>query len=121
MKNNSIQEIIISIVLIILLILLLNPFYLWMPNMMLMTIVIGLVLVFSIFVVFIWREKVQDEREELHKLKSSRIAFLAGASILMIGIVVESLSHNINIWLITALSIMIISKVIGLAYNRFSS
>ena len=75
MKNNSIQEIIISIVLIILLILLLNPFYLWMPNMMLITIVIGLVLVFSIFVVFIWREKVQDEREELHKLKSSRIAF----------------------------------------------
>ena len=121
MKNNSIQEIIISIVLVILLVLLLNPLYFWMPNMMLMTIIVGLVLVFSMFVVFVWREQAQDEREELHKLKSGRIAFLAGASILMIGIVVEGLSHDIDIWLIIALSVMILSKVIGLAYNRFKS
>jgi len=117
MKN--IQEIAISIILIILLGLLLNPF--WMPDALVMTILICLVLVFAIFAIFVYRENSQDEREELHKLKSSRIAFLAGSLVLIAGIVIESLDHSLNIWLVLALGAMILSKLVGLAYNRVSS
>ena len=118
MKNNFLQEIIVSAVLIVLLILFLNPFELWMPPVLLMMMVLGFVVVFSIFASFIWRENSRDEREGLHKMMAGRIAFLAGTASLVIGIIIQSFRHELDFWLVLTLGIMILAKIIGLIYSR---
>ena len=118
MKNNFLQEIFISLVLIVLLISFLNPFGFWMPTILLMMMVLGLIVVFSVFVSFIWRENARDEREGLHKMMAGRIAFLAGTAILVIGIIVQSFKHELDFWLVLTLGTMILAKIIGLIYSR---
>ncbi len=118
MKNNFLQEIIVSLVLIMLLVLFLNPFELWMPPILLMMMVLGLVVVFSLFASFIWRENAKDEREGLHKMMAGRIAFLSGTALLVIGIIVQSFKHELDYWLVFTLGTMILAKIIGLIYGR---
>jgi len=118
MKNNLLQEISVSVVLIVLLVLFLNPFDFWMPPVLLMMMVLGLVVVFVLFVSFIWRENSRDEREGLHKMMAGRIAFLAGTSVLVIGIIVQSFKHELDFWLILTLGTMILAKIVGLMYGR---
>ena len=118
MKNSFLQEIVVSVVLIVLLVLFLNPFDFWMPPMLLMTMVLSLVVLFSLFVSFIWRENSKDEREGLHKMMADRIAFLAGTLVLVIAIIVKSLRHEPCAWLVATLVIMILAKIIGLLYSQ---
>ena len=118
MKNNFLQEVIVSVVLVVLLILFLNPFELWMPPVLLMMLVLGLVVVFSIFASFMWRENARDEREGFHKMMAGRFAFLAGTALLVIGTIVQSFRHELDSWLVLTLGTMILAKIIGLIYGR---
>ncbi|MEK7061818.1 MAG: hypothetical protein AAB957_01000 [Patescibacteria group bacterium] len=118
MKNNFLQEIFVSLALIVLLVLFLNPFGFWMPNSLLIMMIAGFIVVFALFTSFIWRETAQDEREALHRFMAGRIAYLAGAGGLVIGIIIQSLQHNLDGWLVGILGIMIFAKIIGLIYGR---
>ena len=121
MKNNLLQEIIVSGVLIILLILFLNPFGFWMPTAMLMMMVLGLALAFALFASFVWRENHRDEREGLHKMMAGRIAFLVGTALLTLGIIVQSFNHELDPWLVFTLAGMIVAKAISLIYGRINN
>ena len=118
MKNNFLQEIIVAVVLIVLLVSFLNPFELWMPPVLLMMMVLGLVVVFALFASFIWKENARDEREGLHKMMAGRIAFLAGTAVLVTAIIVQSFRHELDLWLVLTLGTMILAKIIGLIYGR---
>ena len=118
MKNNFLQEIFVSLTLIVLLVLFLNPFYFWMPNTLLIMMIAGLIVVFALFASFIWRENAQDEREALHRFMAGRIAYLAGAGLSVVGIIIQSLQHNLDGWLVGILGIMIFAKIIGLVYSK---
>ena len=118
MKNNFLQEIFVSLVLIVLLVLFLNPFDFWMPNTILIMMVAGLIVVFALFASFIWRESAQDEREALHRFMAGRIAYLAGAGGLVIGIIVQSLQHDLDGWLVGILGVMIFAKISGRIYGK---
>lgn len=118
MKNRVLQEILVAVILIVLLLFFLNPFNFWMPNALIMMMVAGLVVLFAIFASFIWRENARDEREGLHKLVAARFAFLAGAGVLVIGVIIQSLSHTLDPWLVAALGVMILAKIIGLIYSH---
>jgi hypothetical protein len=119
MKNDStMKEPIIAIILIILLVLFLNPFHLLMPPPFLSMLIIFLIVVFGIFIAIIWKENARDERERLHRMLAGRYAFLAGSTILVIGIILQSLQHHIDHWLIFALVVMILVKLIGLGYSQ---
>lgn len=111
-------EVIFSILLIILLVLFLEPFGLFMSPPILMMIVLGLIVVFGIFTALIWREKVKDERENLHKMMAARFGFIAGASVLVVGIIIQAFAHNVDTWLILALIAMILGKMAGLLYGE---
>ncbi len=111
-------EAIFSIFLIILLLLFLEPFGLFMSPPFLMMIVLGLIVVFGIFTILIWREKVKDERENLHKMLASRFGFLAGAAVLVVGIIMQAFAHNVDTWLVVALIVMILGKITGLLYGQ---
>jgi len=112
------QEVSISGILIVLLVLFLNPLGFWMPTALLMMMVLGLVVVFSLFASFVWRENHRDEREGLHKMMAGRIAFLIGMALLTLGIIVQSFNHELDPWLVFILAGMIVAKVIGLIYGR---
>ena len=119
MKNRSfLKETTIAVILIVLLILFLNPFNFLMPPPYLSMLIIFLIVVFGIFAAVIWKEHARDEREQLHRMLAGRYAFLTGSSILVVGIIIQSLQHAIDRWLIFALVGMILVKLIALGYSQ---
>ena len=120
MKNDNISEFGISLLLIALLVVLLNPFNFWMQSTLLMVILAVFVALFAFYISFFWREKASDEREELHRMVAGRYAFFAGSGVLILGVVVESLQHDLDAWLVFALLAMIITKVIGRLYSKIN-
>jgi len=115
-KKHS--EIIIALIFLILMFLCLDPFDWLMPSMAQMLFLVLLVLVAAIFSTFVWREGKGDERELMHRMLAGRIAFLAGIIILLIAIVIQSLNHQLDHWLIITLGVMVIAKIVGLLYGQ---
>lgn len=111
MKNNFIKEIAVAVVIIVLAILLLNPFHFWMPNMIVVGMLAMVLILFGVFASFILQEKIFDERDNAHRSLAGRNAFLAGALVLMIGIVTEGYSHSIDPFLVVALIAMVVIKI----------
>lgn len=117
MKNNRAIEVTTSLVLLVLAVLLLNPFGFWMPDFVLMCILALMFVAFALFAAFLLRENAFDERELLHRMFSGRVAFLTGTTILTVGIVVQSLEHDVDLWLVLALVGMVLSKLISRIYS----
>ena len=112
------SELIISAVLLLLLVLLLNPMDFLMPTPIDMMLLVIFLLFFSLFALFMFRENPKDEREGLHRYIAARAAFLLGAAVLVIGIFLQSLSHNLDPWLVVALATMILGKMTGLLFGK---
>lgn len=112
MENKLTKEIIVSLTLVVLAVLLLNPFHFWMPDMMVMGMLAILLVLFGVFASFILKEKIFDERDNVNRSLAGRNAFLAGSAILMLGIVIQGYSHSIDPWLVIALIMMIIIKIV---------
>lgn len=119
MKDSITKEVGIALVLGALLALLTYAKEAWMPGMATMLTLIFVVAAFSVFAVFVWREAGGDERDQYIRLIASRFAFLATGTVLLVGIVYETLMHHVpNPWLTGALAVMVFGKVIGHAYGR---
>lgn len=117
MKNNFIKESLIAVVLIVLLVLLINPMHFWMPDMAHESMVIGLILVFGLYSVFVLREKAGDEREVLHRMFAARAAFFVGTLLMTVGIFLGAQNDAVDIWLVIALVAMILTKIIARFYS----
>ncbi len=116
MKNKFLTEISISTILIVLLIFLLDPFKILMTTPVQMMTIAAVLIIFISFCAFVWKEKSKDEREQLHKQIASRFAYLSGASVLIIAIVIQSINHSIDPWIVIALIVMILAKIAGSLY-----
>jgi hypothetical protein len=112
MKSNFL-EVAVSVLLIGLAVLVLNPFHFWMPDMMVLCMLGIALVIFGIFASFVLREGSVDEREDQHKALAGRNAFLTGAGVLMIGIVVQGYMHVVDPWLVIALITMILVKILS--------
>ena len=110
MKNN-LKETIVTVGLVVIAILLLNPFHFWMPDMMVMCMLAIALGLFGMFASFILREQVYDERDNQHRTLAGRNAFLAGAGVLTLGIVVQGYTHEVDPWLVIALIVMVMVKI----------
>lgn len=107
MKN----EIIIPTVVIVLAIAFLDPFMVLMPSMMVYTLLAVLLILFSVFALFILKERALDEREELHRATADRFAYIAGSGVLVLGIVYQVLVvHHVDELLVLALVAMTVAK-----------
>jgi heme/copper-type cytochrome/quinol oxidase subunit 2 len=115
------KEIILIILISFLAIVATDPFSILMPSLFQMMLALLLLLIFITFSIFLWREKSNDEREELHRLKSGKVAFWAGSAILIIGIVYQIFNHSLDNWLVGALVVMVATKAISLYKNRLNS
>ncbi len=118
MKNKLTSEILVSVLLIVLLALFLNPFQWFMPSMMVATLLCILVVIFLVFAIFMWKEKTHDEGEQVHKMLAGRVAFLAGAAVLVVGICVQEAQGKLDPWLLYTLAVMILAKLGTFLYGR---
>jgi uncharacterized membrane protein len=93
------------------LIFLVNPFHIWMPSAVELTLVMMLALFAIGFAAFIWRERPRDEREAQQSSRVGRASYLAGGLVLTIGIVYQSSVHQLDLWLVAALGTMVLLKL----------
>lgn len=108
------QHIIIASSAIILLVSLLNPFDLWMPGPLRLLTALFLVIVVGIFAGLVLHESPRDEREASLRDQSGRIGYLAGISILTLGIMVTVfLEDRPDVWVVTALGAMVTARVMA--------
>ena len=119
MKNNLVKEVISSCLIVFLVFWLVNPFHFWMPTMLQMTLTIILILIFSIFAHFVWKESAQDERDELHRFIADRTAYLTGSAMLIVAFIVQSIHHMIDPWIAVTLAVCILAKIGGSMFARF--
>jgi hypothetical protein len=117
MDHNRTHEVGISVALIALFVALLNPFHLWMPDMIHMLLLALGVVVFGAYAAFVVRERALDERDGVHRMRSGRAAFLVGAGALVCGILYESGTGSVDIWLVFVLVLMVVTKVGVRFYN----
>ncbi len=120
MKSTIAKELTVAVAFLILLFVLLNPWSLFMPDYVAMSILVALVVLFAFFANMLWREKGGDEREMLHRMFSDRIAFLSGSVILLIGVIAGELTQGINPWILYTLAAMVVAKAIGLIYTKIN-
>ncbi len=118
MKNNFIGESILALGTVIALLLLINPGNWWMPDMFVMTITCVAAILLFLFVSFIFRESVHDEREELHRYIAARLGYLGGVTVLMIMIVWQEFTHVDDERLMYVLGVMLLMKVAGSIYAK---
>ncbi len=105
-------------ILVFLLICFVNPFDFWMTDAVHMTILGGIVAVFAAFAVLLWRERAIDEREQLHRFIAARFAYIASATLLLLGTVIQAFSHKIDPWIPSILAGMVFAKVAGRFFAR---
>lgn len=99
-----------SLLLLGLALLLTDPFNLSMNNMMLV-ILSGLVFAcFAVFAGLLWKEKPSDEREAVLIDQAGKFAYITGMSTLVLAIIVQSFQHNVDVWIVIVLSVMVLSK-----------
>lgn len=82
-----------------------------MPNsaqMLILTILLGFI---ATFLVLLWRENPRDEREAVNQASASRAAYVVGAVVLIIALIIQSLQHKIDPAVPLALLAMISTKV----------
>lgn len=94
-----------------------NPYEIWMPPMSYMVILAVVVAIFGAFTIFVLKERPVDEREEGHMHAAGRTAFLAGGTVLIVGIIVQTLEHTLDPWLVWALLAMVAAKVWARLYS----
>ncbi|MDP2838303.1 MAG: hypothetical protein Q8O53_03455 [Candidatus Moranbacteria bacterium] len=110
------SEKIVAALLVIFLVWFANPFGFWMTDAFHMTLLGLIVTLFAIFAMFLWREIVVDEREQLHRFIGTRFAYTTGGGLLLIGIIVQAFSHKIDPWLPLVLTGMVLAKILGRYY-----
>ncbi len=89
-----------------------------MPTMASSFILVTLLAVFILFAVYIWKEEARDEREDQHRLTAGRNGFLVGSGLLVAGIILQTVRHQLDSWLIITLVGMVAAKLITRWYYQ---
>lgn len=121
MKINKtrMSEWLLALAIIAALLLLVNPFGVIMTSAYVLTSLMLLGLAVIAFGAFIWRENYRDEREEHNAMKAGRLSYFAGGAVLVLAIIVETLQHTLDLWLVAALAIMVVTKLGVSAWHQY--
>ena len=117
--NNKIIKIIVTLGLAFTILLLINPYHVWGSNTSTSIILGTLFILFVIFSIFVFMEMKGDERESAHRMQAGRAAGFAGATVLILAIIVEGLHGTPDRWLIAALAVMIFVKIGIRIYSEY--
>ncbi len=111
------KEVVASLVLVALVVLILNPFHFWMPMQVHLMVLGATIAAFGVVAGFMVRERAGDERDVEHRMRAGRAAFLVGTAVLVVGIVAQSFTHAVDPWLVAALTVMVITKMLARVYE----
>ncbi len=104
-------------VLLVLLILLclatIAPHTIVMPNPLQMVLLLAVFGLISTFLVIVWKEKPDDEREAENQHFASRLAYLTGCVTLIVVMLAQGLSHHLDAAIPVTLLIMIVTKILA--------
>lgn len=114
--GNNIIKICVALGFVVLLVLLTNPFMAWMPPMGLAAALLLAAVLMGVWIGFVAHEGARDEREEVHRMRSGRMAYLAGLGMLTLALVVQGLRHDIDPWISGTLAIMVVAKLVARLY-----
>lgn len=120
-NKTTVIEVIVAFLLIALLILFLSPIDLLMPMTTGSMSILLIAVLFLIFSALVFREKSRDERENILRMNAGRISFLTGSVIAIVGILYQSVSHNIDPWLVYTVIGMILAKTVSRLYSALHS
>jgi cobalamin synthase len=112
-KYKPVLDIILLVTLTVLLVVTIAPKALVMTTDIQMLILAIALALLAGFVVMVWREHPEDEREIHNQVLASRYAYIVGTSILIVALTVGSLRHNLDPFIPTALIAMIATKLIA--------
>lgn len=88
----------------------------WMPKMNEMILLLIVSVLLLVWVGFVMFEQVGDEREAVHRMNAGRVAYLSGIGVLTLGLIVQGFHHAIDPWVVTALAVMVVSKLSAYLY-----
>lgn len=109
-KDGSRSDVVIGSLAIACVVLAMLPF---MPGELSMLLTGTFIALFALFSVLIWKERPRDEREAQLVLASDRLGFLAGAVVLSLIVVIQTVRHQDTRLYVIVLVTMIIAKLIG--------
>lgn len=118
MMTPIVRDSIISALLLIFAVVLLDPFHAAMSMPSMITVSVGALILLVLLIVSLYRERARDEREGLHLMLASRIGYLFGASALVIGVITQAFSHNVDPWLVIALAGLLLGKLAAALYAQ---
>ena len=112
-KSKLVFDIILSLLLLGLSVATIAPSILnLMPNALQMVLFVVAFVLVAIFLVFLWHEKPEDERELINQNIASRAAYIVGSLVLIVALVVQGFQHNVDPIIPIALFAMIVTKLI---------
>jgi len=117
-NDTRLSEWVIAIAMIIALVLVLNPFGIIMTSVYTLTLLMILGVTVIAFGAFVWKEQYRDEREELHAMKAARLSYFVGGVVLVVAIIMQTLAHTLDYWLVAALTAMVVTKLAVNAWNH---
>lgn len=110
-KYKQLLDIVLLLGLAIIALLAIAPKTFIMPTsvqMLTLAVVLGLI---STFLVLLWREQPDDEREMQNQALASRSAYIIGSLVLIGALIIQSLDHDLDPAIPIALLSMIATKV----------
>ncbi len=114
-------EIAIGLVVLLILVVVANPMHFLMPESLTAVLVLLLASSFLLFLSFVWRERAEDEREVAHINKAGRLSFFVGSLVLTTGIGVQTMTHEVDPWLLAGLASMVLAKLLSRLYQHYKS
>ncbi|MDQ2973111.1 MAG: hypothetical protein M3Q79_01345 [bacterium] len=111
-KYKQLLDVILLLGLAIFALLAIAPKTFVMPSslqMLILAIVLGLI---ATFLVLLWREQPDDEREMQNQALASRSAYIIGSLVLICALIIQSINHNLDPAIPIALLAMIATKII---------
>ena len=111
-KYKSLLDVVLLLGLGIIAFLAVAPHAVVMPSSLQMLLLAVVLVLISLFLVFLWREQPGDERELQNQALASRWAYLIGSVVLILALVYQSLNHNLDPVVPVALLAMIATKII---------
>lgn len=111
-------QILSAFIILIIAILFLNPGHLSMPDSLNSMLIIALIIAFLAFAGIILKEKSNDERESFHALSAGRMSYLVGVGGLILALITQALSHEIDPWIVIILCAMVFTKLASRIYSN---
>lgn len=108
-------ETLFSFSIIVLAVVLANPFNLWMPTTLHMMLIAVLLIFFTMTAFLVLQRTPLDEREQLLSLQAYKTAYVVSTTLVVMGIVLQSLNHVVDPWLVMIFIGLVATKVVTLA------